>query len=392
MDQQHPVPQDITGFQFKLVGDMTLKQFGELAFGAVTAYVIYASSWYPLFKWPLAFLVGFLGIALAFIPIEERPLDVWIVNFFRAIYRPTYYVWKKSSLIGVPTPPPAMVTTGPILTPPQEPSKEEVKPVEEAKPQVLSVAELEKLRETKLAELEEAKMKLAKKTEEVKTQEYRAQTVADIVTVDKLTEMRDKATAKSTVTDTQLNELIKENAMLLSEIGQVQTKIQTLSGSEKDLLQAQFDALNKRQNNLAEAINTKQEEIKNSPVLSQIPKEPLEPPWASGGGQMRVVDRPVRQQKTISLTDLPNVVNGSVTNVRGMPLEGVILVIKDKAGNSVRALKTNRVGQFVVSTPLENGTYYLEFEFPNYTFNVYEITLDGKVITPLEIRGNQNDG
>ncbi|EKD47460.1 MAG: hypothetical protein ACD_66C00049G0001, partial [uncultured bacterium] len=25
--EQHPVPQNVTGFQFKLIGDITLKQF-----------------------------------------------------------------------------------------------------------------------------------------------------------------------------------------------------------------------------------------------------------------------------------------------------------------------------------------------------------------------------
>jgi hypothetical protein len=39
------------------------------------------------------------GIALAFIPIEERPLDQWVVAFFKAIYRPTQFVWHKQPLL-----------------------------------------------------------------------------------------------------------------------------------------------------------------------------------------------------------------------------------------------------------------------------------------------------
>ena len=64
MEEQHAVPQDITGFQFKLVGDMTLKQFGELAFGVIMAYLFYASSWHPILKWPLTLFFGFFGVAL----------------------------------------------------------------------------------------------------------------------------------------------------------------------------------------------------------------------------------------------------------------------------------------------------------------------------------------
>ena len=40
--QQHPVPQNVTQYQFRLVGDMTLKQFLELAGGMLLAYLIYA--------------------------------------------------------------------------------------------------------------------------------------------------------------------------------------------------------------------------------------------------------------------------------------------------------------------------------------------------------------
>ena len=74
--QQHPVPQNVTQYQFRLVGDMTLKQFLELAGGMLLAYLIYASNLFIVFKLPLALLGLFLGIALAFFPIEDRPLDV----------------------------------------------------------------------------------------------------------------------------------------------------------------------------------------------------------------------------------------------------------------------------------------------------------------------------
>ena len=99
--EQHAVPQDITGFKFKLVGDMTLKQFCELAAGAIIAYIFYASGLHPILKWPLVFIFGFLGFALAFLPIEERPLDVWLANFFKSIYQPTLYLWKKGASVAL---------------------------------------------------------------------------------------------------------------------------------------------------------------------------------------------------------------------------------------------------------------------------------------------------
>ncbi len=427
--EQHAVPQDITGFEFKLVGDMTLKQFGELAAGAIVAYMFLISGWYPLIKWPLVFLSGLMGVALAFLPIEERPLDVWIANFFKAIYRPTYYVWKKdTSGAAIVSPAPQVLPkgvsqtgtdTGPGLqtwpykreeikdkkeessnTPPEkreetEQDKTTSEPEEKMEapapsgPPPLSIEELQKLREQKLAELASERQKLEEKKQEVKTETYAAQNTANIITVDKLAEMREKKNTPLSPEDDQLHQLIKENNELLLQIDGIRGKIASFSGSEKTVLETQLEALNKEKDNLAGAITRLQQDI--SQKAGQEPKAAApspEPPWALGAtGQMRVVDMPVKPAPTISLTDVPNIINGAVTDTRGAPMDGVILIIKDKAGNSVRALKTNRIGQFIVSTPLENGTYYLEFERPSYKFNVYELTLTGQVIAPLEIKG-----
>src|SRR5260221_3844533 len=97
MFEQHPVPQNISSYQFHLVGDMTLKQFLELAAGVVVGIIFYATGLPSLIKWPLIFLSAGFGAALAFIPFEERPLEQWIFAFFRSIYSPTLFHWEKQS-------------------------------------------------------------------------------------------------------------------------------------------------------------------------------------------------------------------------------------------------------------------------------------------------------
>ncbi len=97
--KQHPIPQDITNYKFHLVGSMTLKQFAELAIAAVLAFIIYKTNLIGIIKWPLVFSVVGLGAAIAFVPIEERPLDHWIKTFFKNIYKPTKFFWKKSNKI-----------------------------------------------------------------------------------------------------------------------------------------------------------------------------------------------------------------------------------------------------------------------------------------------------
>ncbi len=94
--ENHPIPQDITGFEFKLIGDMTLKQFAYLAAGVITAWIIYSLPLWVYIKIPLAVAFAALGAAFAFLPIEGRPLDVMIKNFIKAAFSPTQYVYQKT--------------------------------------------------------------------------------------------------------------------------------------------------------------------------------------------------------------------------------------------------------------------------------------------------------
>jgi len=96
--KQHPVPQHIASYEFRLVGDMTLKQFGWLAGGIVIALLFYALPLPFYFKWPAVITFGILGIAFAFFPLEERPLNEWVAAFFKSVFSPTYFIWHKKSL------------------------------------------------------------------------------------------------------------------------------------------------------------------------------------------------------------------------------------------------------------------------------------------------------
>jgi len=115
---QHPVPQNVSSYQFRLVGDMTLKQFGLLASGAVAGFIIYQLPILPLLKWPFIFISAFGGFALAFLPIEDRPLDRWLFAFLKSAYSHTQFFWHKSPVLPdylKPTPPhpPAPADTEP---------------------------------------------------------------------------------------------------------------------------------------------------------------------------------------------------------------------------------------------------------------------------------------
>jgi hypothetical protein len=95
--EQHAIPQQISSYEFKLVGDMTLKQFLKAAVGIIIAILIRSTKLLAIFKWPLMFASAGLGLALAFVPFQDRPLETWVVSFLRSIYAPTIYTYKKKN-------------------------------------------------------------------------------------------------------------------------------------------------------------------------------------------------------------------------------------------------------------------------------------------------------
>lgn len=95
--EQHAIPQQISSYQFRLVGDMTLKQFFQLAGGIVAGFFFYSLPILAIVRWPFAIVSVILGIALAFLPLEERPLERWIFAFFKAIYSPSIFTWKQGA-------------------------------------------------------------------------------------------------------------------------------------------------------------------------------------------------------------------------------------------------------------------------------------------------------
>lgn len=95
--EQHAIPQQISSYEFKLVGEMTLKQFLKAAVGIILAILINTTKIVVLVKWPLMLLAAGGGLALAFVPFEDRPLEGWIKSFIKSIYSPTIYTYQRKA-------------------------------------------------------------------------------------------------------------------------------------------------------------------------------------------------------------------------------------------------------------------------------------------------------
>jgi len=82
----------------------------------------------------------------------------------------------------------------------------------------------------------------------------------------------------------------------------------------------------------------------------------------------------------------PNIISGMVFDKNGEIVEGAILEIRNMEGIPVRALKTNKLGQFIIATPLENGQYEIEVEKEGLNFDIIKFETKGEMIPPFEIR------
>lgn len=91
--KQYQVPQFIT-IEDKVIGPLTLKQFGFLGAGAVLIFILYPIL-VPLLFYPVAGLIGGLAASLAFLKIQQQPFPTVIRRAFLFFIRPRLYLWKK---------------------------------------------------------------------------------------------------------------------------------------------------------------------------------------------------------------------------------------------------------------------------------------------------------
>ncbi|MDP3954904.1 MAG: carboxypeptidase-like regulatory domain-containing protein, partial [bacterium] len=90
-----------------------------------------------------------------------------------------------------------------------------------------------------------------------------------------------------------------------------------------------------------------------------------------------------------SVPEIPNILVGMVSDTLGMIVEGAIIEIRDSQGNPVRALRTNKLGQFRIVNPLTNDTYEVEIEKDGYHFDTLKVELKGEIMSPLDIRAKE---
>lgn len=341
--EPHPIPQNVTTFQFHLVGDMTLKQFMYLAAGSAIAYGIFVffSGNYPILAWPAIALSAGLGAAFAFLPVNSRPLDSWVAAFFKAIYSPTKRAWQKNGKIYREEP-----TFNSRL--------------------IAYLSGLQPARQTSAAAVVSPLSPAA-------TVSQKPEVIQPLPTQEQLQKTVDLAR--------QAQDLKMKIVQTERTLNQVKTNAQNPTQIPVDYTQQVNKTLADLQNLVTQASAVKEQiQTVNQPDSGRLTPIPIvQKP------KVKVVV-PIKPKLTqMALTTFPNVINGIVKDMSDALLEGVVVVIYDKEGLPVRALKTNKLGQFSGSTPLHNGTYTVELEKDGFAFDVLQIDLTGAVLPPLMI-------
>ncbi len=353
----HEIPKNVSEFEFHLVGDMTLKQFAYLASGLGAAYFVFVSfaSSLPLIAWPLIFIFSAAGIAYAFLPISDRPLDHWTINFFRAIFTPTQRVWKTSfatkdsSIFSDRLSTYLNYTSNTLPTSSAIATKSSVISRFVSTPQPL---------------------------EQPKAQSPKTPTPAPPIPTPPVSNLPTNKELEASVG------LAKEAVVLQNQITQTEKVLSSLKakvatpGTSPILYSNQ---LKQTQDQLTQLKGQAQNISHELAVLSRTPtiKEPKKP--------VKISQTAFSPDIKLILTSVPNIINGIVTDTQGNYLESVVVVTHDKDGLPVRALKTNKLGQFLAATPLPNGVYTITLEKDGLNFDTFEIALEDQVIPPINI-------
>ena len=315
---------------------MTLKQFFQLAGGLLAGFLFYSSPLLPIIKWPFVILSGILGVALAFLPLEERPLERWIFAFFKAIYSPTLFNWKKTEKM------PKFFQDEPAPEQTQTPVPQNTALNDylgRAIPKSGALGKLEEAEKGFLAALSGIFSGLS-------TQPAAAPATSTPAAPTPPAEEKGQTNIPQTIpvkiTPTGAPHLVVEEKPLAPATGELPvstTQVAPIIAGE-------------------EIISTKQ-------AMFSVDAAPPNPPT------------------------VPNVVVGQVVDQERKIIEGAIIEIRDSAGRPIRAIRSNKVGHFITVTALDPGRYDILTEKDGYEFDPVGFEAMGQIIPPILVQGKK---
>jgi hypothetical protein len=332
----HPIPQDVTGFQFKLIGNMTVKQFAYLITGFILAAIIFKLPGSMLIKFPFCLFFAGLGVGLAYFPVSGRPMDMMIGNYIKALFRPTQFIYGKvggqlylPNRTQFPTPSVKSVTQ----------HRNDFSPFPEDKLKTY-LATLDQKPKNKIDEKEDNFL----------------MSVSSLVG-------NDPSSQPSVASNLNAQPIPPQPSLMTQNFSPTVQTGPTIAPQPNMVIQPAAQPTPVVKPAMEQPTPESQPKI-TSPVLKGI-------------------------SRNIGLPNTPtspNLIIGITRDARGNALSNILIEIKDKDGNPIRAFKTNELGRFASATPLANGVYTVEFEDPKSQNRFEKLTINavGQIIMPIE--------
>lgn len=450
--EQHPIPQDVTGFQFKLIGSMTVKQFGYVACGVILAVICYYiqidNIFWIMAKILLIPLFAGSGVIIAFVPIDGRPIDVMASNFTKALFSPNQYVYRregkkfsfnKITIAKQPVKTPAQVKaaaiaaaeakkndtnleakearlraflqsthggirndldkkeaaflktltiapSAPALRPtagiaqaprqvmplaPAKPPQVAPRPIPAPMPVQQPPAPLAPV----VAPVQQVPQQIPNPSTPKTTASPAAKEAALVQKETQLAQELSKAQqAEATSQSAPLHEAAHQKVLAVNkQIEEIHAQKQQL---EQELAQLQTQLANQKGTPVVPALQTPAPPVPQAATVAQDPQH------------VRTIPQDVTKKVGLPhVSDTPNVVVGIVKDPRGNVLPNILVEVKDKDGNPVRAFKTNPLGQFASATPLSAGNYTIELEDPKKQnrFDVIALIANNQILPAMEV-------
>ena len=389
--ENHPIPQDVTGFKFKLIGSITVKQFLYIVGGGILAAICYILPFSPFIKIPFAILFGGMGAAIAFIPVDGRPMDVMLKNFLRALPAENQYIFKKRGAD-------ALIID--FFTP------------------ITAVAVRDEKVKTDADKAQDDRRALLYKTLK---QSYKPDAKEQEVLTNINTYLNESSHS-ATPPQQNIDAMPAESAPV-----QIATPPTALSMNNMDSLKVVtppkvrvIETILPRPAPVIQEIEKPEPipapqplpvaqvaPVQPEPVAPRVTQTPVEPiATIATPLQQAVIAQPTPsiapdESKNVTsvlpeaslqagfpeLPDTPNIVMGIIRDPRGKVIPNILVEIMSVQGIPVRAFKTNALGQFAAATPLPNGEYNVLLEDPRKLneFEQIHISLTGDIFNPIEI-------
>jgi hypothetical protein len=401
--KEHALPQDVTGYRFHIIGNMTLKQFAEVAVGCVIGFLIYSTNLPNLIKYPLILISAGIGAAMAFVPFEERPLDQWLLSAFKVLYRPTQFYWQRTPKIPEP-----------FLYEPTDKTKSIVQEVD------LTPARRQRVKEYLRS--------IDTNTNQDAVEQYTQARVGEVMTIfqdglqfpsggfdGNLAQPLPEPALSASLTTTPSSADQIPNLLAVAQLENLPSvttqappaptpNYQTATLPVVEPLPTTSASSTAAPATKPEVIIPEQTTISLEPTVQTEPAQvaTAQEPTQAGAfvtdqflPQTPVVDQLANfntaLQTNIAIPDTPtqaNLIVGVVTDAQQQPLNNAIVEILTADGFPARAVRTNVLGQFFTTTPLGNGEYVINVEKEGLNFPTQQVPLSGQVVPPVVISSN----